>query len=336
MKHTAKSNIISIRAPPHVELAVGFNGIRATRPRLTGTVEVRSPAGNPIPVVFISLALYVHENTVCSPPGKSLVSPSQKLSTTTLVGKELLLWEAQEASGYQTLEVLSMDIPFCMPLPEETLPATLIHPSRSTTYELVATLHASGINSERFAIEVIMERFDHLPIWGMFEQTQKLLPVSVDHIVEMQCMLPRTCVGPGDRLTTTVTLVGNPDWEAKVKKVRCKELLFTIEQVVRYQIDQVFEAFVVTKRLAESRRDLMGAKLADCEGPLEVGITMPVTGRLNDKAIVPHATYTSTTSGKLYSVSFQVVIRASFKGAKEITATHPIIVSQYTECLGST
>jgi hypothetical protein len=235
-----------------------------------------------------------------------------------------------EASGYKTLDVLSMDIPFCMPLPEETLPATLVHPSRSTTYELVATLHASNIASERFAIEVIMERFDHLPIWGMYEEEQTLPPASVDHVLDMHCKLHRTCVGPADRLTTSVTLKGNPDWEAKVKKVRCKEVLLAIEQCVSYQVDQIFEPFVVTKRLAESRRDLMGAKLAECADPIEVGVTMPFTSRNSDKTIVPHVAYASTTRGKLYSVSFQVVIRASFKGAKEITVVHPIIVSQYS------
>lgn len=31
MKRPSRSNVISIRPPPHVELACGFNGVKATK-----------------------------------------------------------------------------------------------------------------------------------------------------------------------------------------------------------------------------------------------------------------------------------------------------------------
>lgn len=73
---------------------------------------------------------------------------------------------------------MSMDLPFMVPFPiaaGDLLPATLVHASRSTTYELVATLHSTQFASERAALEPIVEKFDLLPIWGMFAQSQVLV-----------------------------------------------------------------------------------------------------------------------------------------------------------------
>lgn len=58
---------------------------------------------------------------------------------------------------------------------EEVLPVTLNHSSRSTTYELVAALHCDQSPTERFAVELIMEKFDQLPIWGMYSVPQTLV-----------------------------------------------------------------------------------------------------------------------------------------------------------------
>lgn len=92
------------------------------------------------------------------------------------MGKELLLWQAPEGRSHE--DIMSMDLPFMIPFPiasEEVLAATLVHSSRSTTYEVAATLHSTQFASERVALEVIMERFDQLPIWGMFAEAQLLV-----------------------------------------------------------------------------------------------------------------------------------------------------------------
>lgn len=79
-----------------------------------------------------------------------------------------------------------MDLPFMMPFPtgnDELLPVTLNHSSRSTTYELVAALHCNQSSAERYSVELIMEKFDHLPIWGMFSVPQVLVSEdSEDHL----------------------------------------------------------------------------------------------------------------------------------------------------------
>lgn len=140
-----------------------------------GTVEVRSPAGVPISAIYVSLALYCHENISYRPEGRSSLT-SQKQSSTTIVGKETLLWQAPSGRSHE--EIMSMDLPFMIPFPTaagDLLPATLVHTSRSTTYELVATLHSTQFASERAALEPIIEKFDHLPIWGMFAQSQVLV-----------------------------------------------------------------------------------------------------------------------------------------------------------------
>ena len=138
-------------------------------------MEVRSPAGNAIAAIYVSLALYCHENIAYRPEGRSSLT-TQKQSSTTTVGKEVLLWQAPDGRSHE--DIMSLDLPFMIPFPtasEDVLPATLVRTSRSLTYELIATLHSNQFASERVAIELIMERFDRLPIWGMFSVSQRLV-----------------------------------------------------------------------------------------------------------------------------------------------------------------
>lgn len=160
-------------------------------------------------------------------------------------------------------------------------------------------------------------------------------PISLDHVVEMEIQLPRTSYGPGDLISCHATLTGNPDWEARVKKVRAEKLIMWIEQIVTYRLQQDVPCQSRTKKIAETKWDFGGMKLID--KPLTQRLTLPFPSPdLRDKSgLVKTSDSLSTTGGyfttqcKLYSVEYQVIIKATFKGAKDIICTTPIVASQY-------
>lgn len=152
----------------------------------------------------------------------------------------------------------------------------------------------------------------------------------------MEVQLPRTSYGPADPVSCHVSLTGNPDWEARVKKVRAEKLFMWIDQIVTYRLQQDSPSQTRTKKIAETKWDFGGMKLL--EKPLSQRLTLPFPSPdLRDKAglvktsdSISSAGGLFTTKCKLYSVEFQVIIKATFKGAKDIICTTPIVVSQYS------
>lgn len=183
---------------------------------------------------------------------------------------------------------------------------------------------------------MIVERFDTLPIWGMYSVPQVLRAPSSDHIVDMKVDIPRTCVGPLDKFVVLVTLSGNPDWQSKVKKVRVDKIVVAIEQIVTYRVENSFEPFVKTKRVAETISNIGGIKIFEKPFSHQLAVTFPTkdqrdkSGFLDKQATILPSTALFTTKCALYSIDFQVSIRATFKGARDMTVVHPIIASQYS------
>lgn len=153
----------------------------------------------------------------------------------------------------------------------------------------------------------------------------------------MEIQLPRTNYGPADPITCNVTLTGNPDWQSRVKKVRAEKLHMWIDQIVTYnlQADPSSSSQSRTKKIAETRWDFGGMKLL--EKPLTQRLSLPFPSPdVRDKAGLVKSSDSIQASGgyfstkcKLYAVEYQVMIKATFKGAKDIVCTTPIVASQY-------
>ena len=283
--------------------------------------------------MYISIGLFCHESTSYT-TASSLVGASQKLNKTSAIGKEILLWQAK--GNYE--HILSMDIPFMIPLPFEpgkALPPTLTHHSRSTTYELVATLHSTQFASQRVAIEVIIERFDTLPAFTMFASPVVLRPMSPDHVVEMQVDLKRTCLGPEDLLPGVVTISGNPDWISKVKKVRIEKISMSIDQIVTYKVENSAEPYIKCKKISDRTINIGGIKIIDKPYVQHLAVLFPAkelkdkAGFLEKAAMISPSDSSFTTHCSLFSVEFEVVIKATLRGAKDVQVAHPITISQY-------
>lgn len=112
-----------------------------------------------------------------------------------------------------------------------------------------------------------------------------------------------------------------------------------LEKVVTYHppSSSSLPTHTTLKKITDQRIDFGGLKLLDA--PITQRITMsfpkPETLVRDKSGLVHHANQMSppspnfTTKCRLYSVAFQITVKATFKGAKEIVSTTPIIASQY-------
>ncbi len=318
-------------------LILSFNSISDfSRPRLLGTLEIRAPVGRPVPVVYVSLALYCYESIHMPSVHGGFVSGHTKHATSRIIGKELLLWQRQPHLAHEDIEI--MDIPFILYLPTDpanALAATLIHQHRSTIYELVGTVHCAGLESEKVHVLVNVERFDTLPAWGMFTVPKTIDVEGSDHIVNLQVTLPRTSVGPLDSVTVLVSLTGNPDWPSKCSKVRLEKIVVSIDRTVTYRLGPDTEPVSRTKKLSEQRLEL-NVKLPPEGFNRRIALAFPSKDQ-RDRAGFLDKNATSlyspsggfTTNSNNYSIAFEVCVRATFSKAKDISATHALTVSPY-------
>jgi hypothetical protein len=95
-----------------------------SRPRLVGTVEVRSNGLQPIPVSYVSISLNQYDKILApSKSGAPLAITSTKYTEHRVVSKEIILFQAPAGSLYE--HVTSIDLPFVIEIPiaYEDLPA---------------------------------------------------------------------------------------------------------------------------------------------------------------------------------------------------------------------
>jgi len=100
------------------------------RPRLIGTVEIRSNGLEPISVSYVSISLNKFEKILApSKSGAPLAITATKYAHHQVVGKEIMLFQAPNGASHQ--KVTSIDLPFAIELPttyDELPPASLLLP----------------------------------------------------------------------------------------------------------------------------------------------------------------------------------------------------------------
>jgi hypothetical protein len=98
--------------------------LRKSRPRLVGTVEIRSNGLDPLAVSHVSISLNQYDKILApSKSGAPLAITSTKYATHNAIGKELVLFQIPDGSSYE--KIMSLDIPFDIEIPSnyEDLPA---------------------------------------------------------------------------------------------------------------------------------------------------------------------------------------------------------------------
>jgi hypothetical protein len=134
---------IAIKAPPHVDFCFGYAGVPSTRyysimlydfllsnvnckyrPRLVGTVELRSNGLDAILVSYVSISLNQYEKVLMpSKSGAPLGLTATKVTNHKIIGKEIMLFQAAVGTPYES--VTTLDLPFTIDIPSvyEELPA---------------------------------------------------------------------------------------------------------------------------------------------------------------------------------------------------------------------
>ena len=95
-----------------------------SRPRLVGTVELRSNGLQPIDVSYVSISLNQYEKILApSKSGAPLGLTASKFVNHRVIGKEIMLFQARIGQLYEKLT--SLDLPFILEIPSayDDLPA---------------------------------------------------------------------------------------------------------------------------------------------------------------------------------------------------------------------
>jgi len=331
--HSSKQHVppIAIRPPPHLDFCVGHPGVPASRPRLVGTVEIRSP-GKILSISHVTIALHRYESI--HPPSAASLS-SLKREYSTIVGDEVRVFQAPGGHA----DVVAMDLPFELPFSNSHLDnpppsVSLANGMCETSYQLVAILYPSKGSIIKFGMSVKIERFDLLSTWGMYNQPQTKEVDGSDHLITMEVALPKTCIGPGDPLIAYVKLCPNPDW-SKSRKIRISKLQSILEETITFKLEKG-EEITRRRKILKDEFDLYDLKLPaagfirdiSCVFPSQLRLKRSPSGlKMNptDCSTTP-SLVGITTQAALFSVEYTITVKAILLRAKDISVTQAITV----------
>lgn len=312
------------------------------RPRIEGLIFLQTDPklkADGVILSKITVQLKQCEETTL-PSGPLSLSHSSRPSLINSIGDELVVWTPKT----QSLKVTAMTVPFVYMLPSTVdevsgISATMSLPhlaSCKTYYELhICAFHPSG----RFATAtkaVTIDRYDTLSSWGMFNVPRTFTMKGQDHIVEMTISLPHTACGPCDMVPLFLQLLPNIDWPAKSSKVRVKTISIITEQIIAFKSttkgkDEILKQETVTHDVI----DMANIKIPSKGLTREILIDYPGIRNRNDVGTLSvdkreYALTTGfTTYSNMYSITFQIVVKASLHKAKNITITMPLTVCPF-------
>jgi len=94
------------------------------RPRLVGTVEVRSNGLEPIAVSYVSISLHLHEKIIIPSRSSSALSlKPAKYHHDEVIGKEVMLFQAPNGQPHEYATSLTLPFRIDLPCNYEELPA---------------------------------------------------------------------------------------------------------------------------------------------------------------------------------------------------------------------
>lgn len=317
-----------VSGPPNSNFLVGYPGISATLPRLTGQVEIRPLVGVSAPVLvsMVTIALVRRETihpAADSVTKKHLAAPRKEISD--VVGKEMLLFRCSAGKEYDS--VLAMDLPFVIFIPygrggEEVArrvpPASLQLPSRTaeTYYELVVMVQQGHQEQKKYAFPVPISRYDTLSTFGMYNRPESAERVT-DHLVTLGISLPRWSYGPLDPVSVYIKLSPNPDWLSKAKKVTIQKITVGIDEeiIFNHEGDEPTRKVKTLTRTTQA----VGVKMPEAGYFTNLGLVFPAKELRDQDGVIPrgkkefpmYAISGFTTTGTLYKIEYYLTVKVS-------------------------
>lgn len=343
-----------------VNIVHGCPGVSRSVPRVEAVIELRPSNGTPFYLRSVGIEIKtVQKVTISSAIGGSEFLGEQKVYENPSVFRPPV--------GEFAERVLGLDLPVIIPLPRDITPSGQSSNWSATTshYLVLRVSCGDSYNNEMnfmelFAFPVIL--FDTLPIYRQFNETVSETRISDDNHVEIDLSMPLSSVGPLDDVIALVRLRTNPLSNSNKKNLKLKFLTLQIKEVIEFHegglpARKEKKLHSESKSFSSSDGSLNSLGITHefrCKFPYENDFLKTFTNKktlgyeddTNDRHYVTSAfvgekiekvhegvplTHIQgfTTRGKLYSISYEIIIKAKLSLAKDIVLTTPITVCPF-------
>uniref|UniRef100_A0A060T2S5 ARAD1C30734p n=1 Tax=Blastobotrys adeninivorans TaxID=409370 RepID=A0A060T2S5_BLAAD len=325
---------VRLLGPPNEDIVRGFPGISASWPRLEGVVEIRTKDETvPLQIAMVNLALY--RTDVIHPPSNKPGISGPRTDQSFRMGDEVRLFQVSAGRSYD--EVMSMDLPFIIPLPTNRPLPPSISLGKSTVetkYQLFVSIVYGKQQQYHEGFPVRIKRYDTLSTFGAYKVPVVNTVPSLDHLVGFDYSLPISAYGPGDLIIAYIKIYPNIDWQ-KSKKVKLQRVTMQVIEVTTYNPDGE-ESVEKRRRLCKVAQQL-DMKLPEKGYQTEMSVDFPSIDLREKDNLIPKQRQDIpvvgrngfTTASKLYKIEYILVLKARFSHCKDIEIEQPITVSQF-------
>ncbi|ODV91387.1 hypothetical protein CANCADRAFT_32045 [Tortispora caseinolytica NRRL Y-17796] len=339
--------LVRVFPEPNKELVQGYPGIKATCPRIQGSIEIRSSDGLPITVGEVNITLY-RTDTVPNYSSTTGLRSFTKRDMTFMIGKPLTVFSGLLATA-KSSNLLALSIPFVFPLPVElTLPQSLLIERKtytlSTLYQLYVNVKPSPSGKEKktlsIAHPVTIQTYDSMPIFGQFNTPLVRSTKDKNHLVTFECKLTRTAFGPGDAMPLSIDVIPNLAFP-KSTKVKLAHVQITVSETITHT--PLSEDSNVRRRDIGKQEFNPSCALTNSGYHKAISFSFPYSSYRNDHYEIhpkPKPGYplldinAFSTEAHLYKIEYSLHCKISYKtgiaSSNTLSVELPITVSPHT------
>lgn len=270
--------------------------------------------------------------------------------------------------GEFSQRLLGLDVPILFPLPRDIMSSGAFPNCQATTLHYLVAKIACGITLakevtfiETFPISIKL--YDTLPIYRQFNEPLTETQASSGNQVVAEVNLTNTAVGPEDTFIMNTRVSTNQLHNRLRRKIKLKQLTFQIKEILECHEGGLpprreMKLYTTTKSFDGENMD--NGVLDSTGTPTQFKVDFPVEssflslykpydlkelsakrdittsklvkevelGKVDEGIPITHI-QGFTTSGKLFSIRFEVVLKMKLVGCKDFDMRVPLTVSPY-------
>lgn len=328
------------------------------QPRIETTVLIRSISGTPVHVRLVSVEVRASQN----------ITVSSKLGSTDTNREYRVCQDPfafRPAGGAQTESVIGIDLPVLLSIPSDSFPSGIFAGcNASTTHSfMVSVIYGANADIESTHTELFpfaLKLYDTLPLYRQYNEPLKSSHSLLDGLVVIDVTMPVLLIGPLDEFVVECRILANPA-KQRHRSTKLTKLTLQLQEIIECH-EGGLVPFRETKILTTSRGfdepvtnmgilhtfkvrfphrnehlhmyhpptfhppqettdesdQVLSINLARTERPSKLTAGVPLTH-----------TQGFTTTGRLFSIRFEAVLKLKLSHSKDTEVRLPVTVCPY-------
>ncbi|KAH3684889.1 hypothetical protein WICPIJ_004132 [Wickerhamomyces pijperi] len=163
-------------------------------------------------------------------------------------------------------KIVSLDVPILIPIPRDIAP-TSNNLKIETKHNLEVEVHFNNHKSlKREVFPVVISTYNHLPIFGEFNELITKTIDSSDHKVILEYSLPTNAIGPNEDLIINCKVLNNQSIVKNLEKIKLKSIKVELLEIFDCRCDR---SFTKVTALQSNTIDLNGGEQLGYDGLLK-------------------------------------------------------------------